>query len=85
MSSVEVVCSVSGTQTVYTGLVGPNETFLCVDGVPYTKANPYKSGASGSNILKSKLILFTAVLLLLSCFAVAEVNNELCSGEVVLY
>ncbi|SGZ52917.1 CIC11C00000002796 [Sungouiella intermedia] len=85
MSSLEVVCSVSGTQSVYTGLVAPNETLECIDGVPYTRANQYKSGASGSNILESKLILFTAVLLLLSCFAMAEVNNELCSGEIVLH
>lgn len=64
--------------------MGPNETFFCVSGVPYAKANQYKGGAAGLNIMKSKMIVFSVVLLLLSCFAAAKEHRAV-FDEVVLY
>lgn len=68
---VGVVCSVSGTETLYTGIASPSSTFFCVDGVPYTKAQPYTSDADGFKGRRSRILIFSVFLLFLSCFAVS--------------
>lgn len=82
MSSVTVKSSVPGTQVTHHCLLVPNER--CTIGIPFSKANQYRSSAFGFGLLKSRIAAFLLSLFMMSCFAAAFESGSV-FDKVVLY